>query len=608
MATSLEEQFAVLSHRVALDFDTPSCSGSKRRKAEKNQMVQVEKHMRVCLGVKEGFETIVTVAASEPILVEAAATVMQHKDFSSCRALREILKWPGMSKGDRGELIVANITIDTLDGLAFKDGNLSSFVIKTTSYFEALFAQNIYKDKIQNAMPSTLRDDSDNKTFGETFKDSYVYVTHFIKVYDYSVLTDRYIMALAARGVAILCADNQAGVDMILPMVYEDSVLRRTNITVIMIQSKNNSNFSTTPHRYLFDLMNPFTLGTFNKQDDNPRPVIRMVYALAARKPIVQVLERGRPTPERAAKDKGKGKDKDNGKSEDNGKGKGKSQGQSSIRSFTSFDIWCGHTSSSTFGAIRPEDNETYRELLKRSKDVVEMFEPEQQSMREVTMSMYPGATSNNAHWRSFFDLTGVANAAPLDDKDSGDEWKQSIGLSDIVSTIQSSSYVNTGGYASSPNPESAAPVFHQYSSSTSGPSFADIRGAAMRVEPAGLPVICERNSNSNKFLQARPSPTTAVLRYVRQVWSNTPPAPKWTLPVCQLSANEILMLINFCRPVFHRQPRCHDMFGKSGETRLQLQSGTRWFAHLFATEILVPTLFSQACPSTTAALGVRNG
>ena len=476
MATSLDEQFAVLSHRLALDFDTPSCSGSKRRNAEKNQMVQVEKPMRVCLGVKEGFETVVTVAASEPILVEAAATVMQHKDFNSCHALREVLRWPGMSKGDRGELIVANITIDTLDGLAFKDGNLSSFVIKTTSHFEALFAQNIYKDKIQNAMPSTLHDDSDDKTFGETFKDSYVYITHFIKVYDYLVLTDGLIMALAARGVAILCAGNQASVDMILPMVYESTILRRTNITVIMIQSQNNVKFSTTPHRYLFHLMNPFTLGTFNKQDDNPRPVIRMVYALTARKPIVQVMKRGWPRSERAAKDKGKGK----------------SRGQYSIHSFTSFDIWCGHTSSSTFGAIHPEDNETYRELLKCSKDVVEMFELEQTSMKEVTMSMYPGATSKDAHWTSFFDPIGVANTAPLDDEDlaeesdSNDVWEESIGLSVIVPTIQSSLHINTGRYPSSPNLESAALVFSQHSSSTNN------HGGTMRVELAGLPIICE--------------------------------------------------------------------------------------------------------------------
>jgi hypothetical protein len=163
MATSLEEQFAVLSHRLALNFDTPSCSGSKRRNAERNQMVQVEKHMRVCLGAKQGSETIMTVAASEPILVEAAATVMQHKDFSSCCALRKILRWPRMSRGDRGELIVANITIDTLDGLAFKYGNLSSFVVKMTSYFEALFAEDLYRHNIHNAMPSRLRDDSNHQ-------------------------------------------------------------------------------------------------------------------------------------------------------------------------------------------------------------------------------------------------------------------------------------------------------------------------------------------------------------------------------------------------------------------------------------------------------------
>lgn len=515
MATSLEEQFAVLSHRLALDFDTPSCSGLKRRSAEKNQMVQVEKHMRVCLGIKEGFETIVTVAASEPILVEAAATVMQHKDFSSCHALREILKWPGMSKGDRGELIIGNITIDTLDGLAFKDPGSPSFVIPTTLYFEALFAQNLYKSKIQNAKPSTLRDDSDDKTFGETFKNSYVYVTHFIKVYDYSVLEGGFIMALAARGVAILCADNQAGVDMILPMVYNDNKLKRTNITVIMIQSKNNVKFSTTPHRYLFHLMNPFTLGTFSKQDNNPRPVIRMVYALAARKPIVQVMEHGRPPSESAAKDKGKGK----------------SRGRSSTYSFTSFDIWCGHTSSLTFGAIRPEDNETYQELLKRSNDVVEMFEPQQMSMREVTRSMYPGATSQDAHWRSFFKIEGVANAPPADDKDStgesdsNDELEQSI------------------GYPSLSQPSNRAYTLIQLDMS-----------AALIQNLLHLA--------STKILvlpQARPLPITAASRW------------DWNSPVCQLSANEILILTNFCRLVLRRQPRCHDTFGKSGETHLRL-------------------------------------
>src|SRR5882757_4867606 len=129
--------------------------------------------------------------------------------------------------------------------------------------------------------------------------------------------------------------------------------------------------------------MNPFTLGTFNRQEDKPRPVIRMVYALAAHKPIVRVLKRGQPPSKRASEDKGKdkgkgkdegkdkNKDKDKGKDKDKdtGKGKdkdtGKGKGRSSNPSFTTFDIWCGHTSSSTFGAIRPEDDDTYKQLLK---------------------------------------------------------------------------------------------------------------------------------------------------------------------------------------------------------------------------------------------------
>ena len=178
----------MMSHRLALDFNTAVCSGSVRRNAENNQMVQVEKHMRICLGVQERFESVITVAASEPILTEAAAAVMQGKGFSSCRALQHILEWPRMSKGERGELIVCNIAIDTLDSLMVQGGQLRSFIIKVTSFFKTLFAPGIYKKVIHNALPS-LRHNGHNKTFAQTFKDARMYVTHFIKVFDYKVLS-----------------------------------------------------------------------------------------------------------------------------------------------------------------------------------------------------------------------------------------------------------------------------------------------------------------------------------------------------------------------------------------------------------------------------------
>jgi hypothetical protein len=190
---STEEKFAVMSRRLVLNFDTSTCEGSNRREAEQNQMVQVEKHMRVCLGIRKGFESVVTAASSEPILSEAAASVMQQ-DFSSCRALQQVLQWPGMSKGDRGELIASNIIIDTLDSVMFQGGILSP-IVEATSFFKALFANDIYERCIMNSKPSKLRHASHDKTFAETYKDSRIYVTHFIKV-----MTLRYCPSSSSHG------------------------------------------------------------------------------------------------------------------------------------------------------------------------------------------------------------------------------------------------------------------------------------------------------------------------------------------------------------------------------------------------------------------------
>ena len=123
-------------------------------------------------------------------------------------------------------------------------------------------------------------------------------------------------------------------------------MLKKENMTVIICQSKNDRKYSTTPKRYLFSTMNPFTLGIFDKGTDPP-PIIQMVYALAARQPVVPVMQRGgRPYLAREAK----------------------VAASSSKHTYTSFDIWCGHTSSATFGAIQDKDNDVYKNLLKYEK------------------------------------------------------------------------------------------------------------------------------------------------------------------------------------------------------------------------------------------------
>ena len=345
-------------------------------------MTQVERHMRVCLGVKEGLDSAVTVAPSEPILSEAAAIVMQQAGFRSCQSLRNILQWPGMSKGDQGELITCSISIDTLDSLIFENRQLKSLSVEVTSYFQALFASDIYTRKIQSMLPSKLADEGRKHTFAATFANSRLYVTHFIKVYDYKVLSVKFLAKCTARGVAIVCADNHPAVDVIFPIVIDkDKPLTQDNVTALLVQSKNDDRCSTNVFSSLFHAMDPYELGIFEPSTENPPPMIRMVFALASRKSRVCVVKPPqRKLSPRATKQKEVPKKKK--------------------YAYTSFDIWCAQASSSTFRVIQTYENGVYEELLKLSRDVPTMFQPLEKYLTTSAMSMYPCGTSSAGHWK----------------------------------------------------------------------------------------------------------------------------------------------------------------------------------------------------------------
>jgi len=147
------------------------------------------------------------------------------------------------------------------------------------------------------------------------------------------------------------------------------------------------------------------------------------------------------------------------------------------------------------------------------------MFESEQMSLQDVTMSMYPCATYKAAHWQSF--ITGVTKAAPLNDKNSPQE-------SD--SDDQSEQYI--GERTPSFTPE-AAGLFncHVQNYCFTGPSSTPNRDATMRLanpeklasssrlEPAGPSATSnrsvtprsaspEKKTSSSELEPAGPSPT----------------------------------------------------------------------------------------------------
>ena len=154
----------------------------------------------------------------------------------------------------------------------------------------------------------------------------------------------------------VMCANDQRGVDIVLPICNTSRKLSRHNVTAILIQVKNDKAFQHQIDGTLFDGMDPFCIGLFS-DGDFPLPVIRMVFALASNQPGVFFPV----VPEHRNHD----------------------------GRFTAYDIWCAGLSPKTFKVIGG-DLTSYQALLQRSlqpHDVYDLKETKGQYLDEATRS-----------------------------------------------------------------------------------------------------------------------------------------------------------------------------------------------------------------------------
>jgi hypothetical protein len=77
-----EQELACLSQRMPIQFYSNTHSSRKK------EQQQVESHMRVCLKVLPGFENMITISPSEPILSESASDIMSKPNFNAPKALQ----------------------------------------------------------------------------------------------------------------------------------------------------------------------------------------------------------------------------------------------------------------------------------------------------------------------------------------------------------------------------------------------------------------------------------------------------------------------------------------------------------------------------------------
>jgi hypothetical protein len=370
--------------RLALEFNATTLASQIKERE------QVEKHMRVCLMVNQGFETAVTVAPSEPLLAEGAFLIMKQRDaFNLPITLLKELEGPGLDKGDRGELICLVLLILARDIVAQRTDKAA---ISLLDFIQALLAPGWHKVVLSSKPAKCRTTPEGNRSFEETFKNSRIYFNHFIKIHDPKIINRGFLWALIARGAAILCANNQSGMDVITPFVYWDAKLQRDNVSAIFFQVKNDKRYSTTPNIFLFDAMNPYFLRFFDMDEANPLPIIRIVFALAASDAGVEVIEHTarRQNPPRKAK--------------------GKKQ-KKMAPPFTAYDIWCAKASIDTFAVITPEEEHagTYAALLKVGNVFPQAYEAQTtiKSAMSGRRNMNPGTAVHPDHWVRFAKISG---------------------------------------------------------------------------------------------------------------------------------------------------------------------------------------------------------
>ena len=318
---------ACLSVRFALEFNMDGTAGDVVR-------TQVERHMRLCLAVTAGRDTLVTLAGSEPLLAEAAYELVKETESNPVVHLANHSDLNCVDRGRRGELVTALLIMRACD--AARAASSGRRWVPVDVFMEELLPPDEY-DIFKESFPTYYRDGEKEK-FAATFKDYGIWFNHVIKVEKDNMFSADHLWKFITRGAMILCSDNQPGVDIVIPICHTQQPLSRESVTAILVQVTNAESFQSRYDESLFDHMEPIKLGLFPDTDKLkvfPKPVIRIVFALAALEagvdyPPARELEHHHPD------------------------------------GFTAFDVWCAGLGEKAFKHIDP-DLVSYRLLLERS-------------------------------------------------------------------------------------------------------------------------------------------------------------------------------------------------------------------------------------------------
>ncbi|KAL5520910.1 hypothetical protein ACEPAF_2913 [Sanghuangporus sanghuang] len=278
--TPAHVELACLSQRLCLEFNSTTCND--------DEQIQIADHMRLCLKIGPDSQYIISSSGSEPLLAEAAGTLMMRDAFNPAESLHRVLTGFSIHKGDQGELISMLGVVVARDAVVRRKlqetpelnsallGILSPDTEKQQPAFRAVRITDLLDELFK--LPEEAK-----KALQADFGDTYTYFNHFIKPFTQGTCIPEFLAQYMTRGAAVLCANCMPGVNFVLPTL-KGSKLHTKKISVVAAQAKLDD--TITPERHGEAIFENITHGLERKIfRDAPceLPIVRMVFSLRSK-------------------------------------------------------------------------------------------------------------------------------------------------------------------------------------------------------------------------------------------------------------------------------------------------------------------------------------
>ncbi|KAI0712742.1 hypothetical protein C8T65DRAFT_829273 [Cerioporus squamosus] len=288
-----------------------------------------------------------------------AAVLLDARDCATILPLASDESPPGASPGGSN---------DGRDKFKF-DGASKRRIVTVLQFLKTLIGESYVEMCLASYPSQVCKEEDADIPLKDAFQDAFVYFTHFIRVKSFELVNREYLLLAISRGAAVICADNHSGIDLVIPVLFGTEVKYRC--------------------------------GVFDKDVKDPRPVLRMVFALASDKAGVSTPAR---PPHRSQRQQEK-REKEAEEEEDN------------AGMVTAYDIWFAGAFHETFAVIQRGNGEEgfYKTLLETIRDSRDVIPVHDEAARRAVRQMQPLTSEHEDHVELWADCTGnVGQQYPL--------------------------------------------------------------------------------------------------------------------------------------------------------------------------------------------------